>query len=72
MAQPKVTDDKKEKKTKQNNGQNRSTRDLGKRGRLVQFWTYKAKFVGKSVIRIKKNKQLINVVIVGKSMICIL
>jgi putative transposase len=62
----------KRKKTKQKKGQNRSTQGLGNLGRFVQFLTYKAKLVGKSVIRITKNTQLRNVVIMGKSMICLL
>ena len=57
MAQSKVKDGKKEKKTKQKKGQNIFTTDLGNLDRFVQFWTYKAKHVGKSVIIIDEKKQ---------------
>jgi putative transposase len=43
MAQLKVKDGKKEKKTKQKKGQNRSTQGLGNVCRFVQFLTYKTK-----------------------------
>ena len=55
MAQLKVKDGKKEKKTKQKKGQNRSTQGLGNVCRFVQFLTYKAKLAGKSVIRIDEK-----------------
>jgi putative transposase len=55
MAQPKIKDGKKEKKTKQKKGQNRSTQGLGNLGRFVQFLTYKAELLGKRVIRIDEK-----------------
>ena len=55
MAQPKVKNGKKEKKTKQKKGQNRSTQGLGNLGRFVQFLTYKADLIGKRVIRIDEK-----------------
>ena len=55
MAQPKVVNGKKEKKTKQIKGQNRSTQGLGNLGRFAQFLTYKAELVGKLVIRIDEK-----------------
>ncbi|OEU43673.1 transposase [Methanosarcina sp. Ant1] len=55
MAQPKVKDGKKEKKTKQKKGLNRSTQGLGNLGRFVQFLTYKAELIGKHVIRIDEK-----------------
>jgi putative transposase len=55
MAQPKVKDGKKQKKTKQKRGQNRSTQGLGNLGRFVQFLTYKAELIGKLVIRIDEK-----------------
>ena len=55
MAQPKVKDSKKEKKTKLKKSQNRFTQGLENLGRFVQFLTYKTKNVGKSVIRIDKK-----------------
>jgi putative transposase len=45
----------KRKKTKQKKGQNRSTQGLGNLGRFIQFLTYKAKLVGKSVIILIKT-----------------
>jgi putative transposase len=55
MAQPKIKDGKKEKKTKQKRGQNRSTQGLGNLGRFVRFLTYKAELVGKRVIEIDER-----------------
>jgi putative transposase len=55
MAQPKVKDGKKQKKTKQKKGLNRSTQGLGNLGRFVQFLTYKAELIGKLVIRIDEK-----------------
>jgi putative transposase len=55
IAQPKVKDGKKEKKTEQKKGQNRFTQGLENLGRFVQFLTYKANLVGKSVIRIDEK-----------------
>lgn len=55
MAQPKVKDGVKQKKTKQKKGQNRSTQSLGNLGRFVQFLTYKAELLGKLVIRIDEK-----------------
>jgi len=72
MAQSKVKDGKKEKKTKQKKGQNIFTKDLGNLDRFVQFLTYKAKLVGKSVIIIDEKQTTRNVVIVEKYMICLL
>ena len=45
----------KSKKTKQKEGKNHSTRGLGNLGRFVQFLTYKAKLIGKSVIIIDEK-----------------
>lgn len=53
MAQPK--NGKKQKKTKQKKGLNRSTQGLGNLGRFVQFLTYKAELIGKLVIRIDEK-----------------
>jgi putative transposase len=72
MAQSKVKDGKKEKKTKQKKGQNIFTKDLENLDRFVQFLTYKAKLVGKSVIIIDEKQTTRNVVIVEKYMICLL
>ncbi|AKB73743.1 Transposase [Methanosarcina lacustris Z-7289] len=55
MAQPKVKDGKKQKKTKQKKGLNRSTQGLGNLGRFVQFLTYKAEIIGKRIIRIDEK-----------------
>ncbi len=55
MAQLKVKDGKKEKKTKQKKNQNLSTQCLGNVCRFVQFLTYKAKLVGKNVIRTEEK-----------------
>jgi putative transposase len=55
MAQPKIKNGKKEKKTKQKKGQNRSTQGLGNLGRFAQFLTYKAELIGKRVIRIDEK-----------------
>ncbi|WP_232308600.1 RNA-guided endonuclease TnpB family protein [Methanosarcina lacustris] len=55
MAQPKVKDGKKQKKTKQKKGLNRSTQGLGNSGRFVQFLTYKAEIIGKRIIRIDEK-----------------
>ena len=55
MAQPKVKDGKKEKKTKRKRGLNRSTQGLGNLGRFVQFLTYKAELIGKRIIRIDEK-----------------
>ena len=55
MAQPKIKNGKKEKKTKQKKGQNRSTQGLGNLGRFVQFLTYKAELIGKRVKRIDEK-----------------
>jgi hypothetical protein len=55
MAQLKVKDGKKEKKTKQKKNQNFSTQCLGNACRFVQFLTYKAKLVGKNVIRTEEK-----------------
>ena len=55
MAQPKIVGGKKEKKTKRQRGQNRSTQGLGNLGRFAQFLTYKAKLVGKRIIRIDEK-----------------
>ena len=55
MAQPKIKDGKKQKKTKQKRGQNRSTQGLGNLGRFVQFLTYKAELIGKRIIRIDEK-----------------
>ena len=55
IAQSKVKDGKKEKKTKQKKGQNIFTKDLGNLDRFVQFLTYKAKLVGKNVIRTEEK-----------------
>ena len=55
MAQPKIKDGRKEKKTKKKKGQNRSTQSLGNLGRFVQFLTYKAELIGKHVIRIDEK-----------------
>ena len=55
MAQPKVKDGIKQKKTKQKKGLNRSTQGLGNLGRFVQFLTYKAEIIGKRIIRIDEK-----------------
>ena len=55
MAQLKVKDGKKEKKTKQKKNQNLSTQCLGNACRFVQFLIYKAKLVGKKVIRTEEK-----------------
>ncbi len=55
MAQPKVKDGNKQKKTKQKKGLNRSTQGLGNLGRFVQFLTYKAEIIGKRIIRIDEK-----------------
>lgn len=55
MAQPKVKNGKKEKKTKQKKGQNRSTQSIGNLGRFVGFLTYKAELIGKRVIKIDER-----------------
>ncbi len=55
MAQPKVKNGKKQRKTKQKKGLNRSTQGLGNLGRFTQFLTYKAELIGKRVIRIDEK-----------------
>ena len=52
MAQPKIKDDKKQKKNK---GLNRSTQGLGNLSRFPQLLTYKADLVGKKVIRVDER-----------------
>ncbi len=51
MAQPKVKDGKKEKKTKQNKGQNHSIEVLGKVCKFVQFMTDKQNLL----VKVNKN-----------------
>jgi putative transposase len=55
MAQPKIKDGIKEKKTKRKRSQNRSTQNQGYMGRFVEFLTYKAELIGKRVIRIDER-----------------
>ena len=70
MAQPKVKDGIKQKKTKQKKGLNGSTQGLGNLGRFVQFLTYKAEIIGKRIIRIDEKNLQRGAVIVVKNMIC--
>ena len=55
MAQPKIKDGKKQKKTKKARSLNRSTQNQGYLGRFTQFLTYKAELIGKRVIRIDEK-----------------
>ena len=55
MAKLKVKNGKKQKKTKQKRGQNRSTQGLGNMSRFPQLLTYKAELAGKKVIRVDEK-----------------
>jgi putative transposase len=55
MAQLKIIDGKKEKKTKRKRSQNRSSQNQGYMGRFAQFLTYKAERMGKKIIRIDES-----------------
>jgi putative transposase len=55
MAQPKIKNGEKQKKTKRQRGLNRSTQGLGFLSRFPQFLTYKMDIIGKKVIRIDEK-----------------
>lgn len=55
MAKVKVKNGKKQKKTKQKRGLNRSTQGLGNMSRFPQLLTYKAEIAGKKVIRVDEK-----------------
>jgi putative transposase len=55
MAKLKVKNGKKQRKTKQKRGLNRSTQGLGNMSRFPQLLTYKAELAGKKVIRVDEK-----------------
>jgi putative transposase len=55
MAQPKIKNGEKQKKTKQKKGLNRSTQGLGNLSRFPQLLTYKMELVGKKIIRVDEK-----------------
>lgn len=55
MAQPKIINGEKQKKTKRIRSRNRSTQNQGYLSRFIEFLTYKAELRGKRVIRIDEN-----------------
>ena len=55
MAQPKIINGEKQKKTKRIRSRNRSTQNQGYLSRFIEFLTYKAELRGKRVIRIDES-----------------